>query len=35
MKMQMAIENYFTDIAVLTNQKSIILCERGVMVFKY
>lgn len=31
MKMQMALEDYFTDLALLANKPSIILCDRGVM----
>lgn len=31
MKMQMALEDYFTDLANLSGKPSIILCDRGVM----
>lgn len=30
-KMQMKLEDHFTDIALLSKQKSVILCDRGVM----
>lgn len=31
MKMQMKIEDYFTELAILSEQKSVILCDRGVI----
>lgn len=31
MRTQMALEDYFTDLAILANKPAVILCDRGVM----